>query len=177
MATKKTTEKTPAKKVGKISRNTQEECFAFELHAFTGMRLDIVDEVIEKASSRLNQEAVALARDQRERAIDFYVKNNHSAAIESGRALWWMTNVLNYHLDVRDRVRMATAVLTQRQRAGFSSGNERRAERQAEWNSWQAEVDKVRQELPGLAKSRVFEIVATHFGRTRPAIAKRVLWR
>jgi hypothetical protein len=62
----------------------------------------------------------------------------------------------------------------QRKDAGFSSGQERAAERKPSWDQWQAEADRQRAENPHLSKSRVAEIVATKFGVTRQAVVKRI---
>lgn len=69
---------------------------------------------------------------------------------------------------------IAEVVTEQRRKAGFSSGAERAAERKPEWDLWQAEVDRVRAANPSLSKSRILEVVAATFGKSRQGIAKRV---
>ncbi len=62
----------------------------------------------------------------------------------------------------------------QRSRAGFTSGEEREAERKQVWDQWQAMADDIYRKNPTQSKQGVCDKVAVEFGVTGRAVAKRV---
>jgi hypothetical protein len=127
---------------------------------------------------RIDPEAAMVAKVASQRA------RLAKAAIERGDAegaAWaamgamdaaWLVDAIQ---GAMPKVKAGIKVAKQRSNAGFSSGQERAAERKPEWDEWQAAADLVRSENPHLSASRVCEIVAANFGRTRQAVARRVV--
>lgn len=62
----------------------------------------------------------------------------------------------------------------QRKRAGFSSGQERAAERKPTWDAWQHRASALHAENPRRSKSDICAQVGREFGVTGRAVAKRV---
>lgn len=105
--------------------------------------------------------------------IRYLQKGDAPSAVQ--HSLWMMQCL--WRMDFKQvEPEVFTGVRAQRQRinAGIGSGQERTAERKAEWDKWQLEADRVRAENPALTKSRVCEIVGATFKVTRQAVAKRV---
>lgn len=69
-----------------------------------------------------------------------------------------------------------TSVETQRSKAGFSSGEQRTAERQKVWDEWQAEADKLWSANSRLAATEVGERIACRrgLGENSDTIRKRI---
>jgi hypothetical protein len=135
-----------------------------------------IEDVIERAQglvtrAGLDRVEAAMARVRTARQLGQW-----DVADALTEAAFQMANSLHNELGIRPDVLAGRQAQKQRSDAGFSSGEQRRADREPKWNEWQAAVDKVRAEQPKLKKSRVFEIVGATFGVTRPAIAKHVNW-
>jgi hypothetical protein len=75
---------------------------------------------------------------------------------------------------VKRPIEAGAKALRQRSSAGFSSGEERRAERTPEWESWQRRADELRAANPRRTKSDICRQIANEYGLTREGVAKRV---
>lgn len=62
----------------------------------------------------------------------------------------------------------------QRQRAGFSSGAERQAEREPVWKAWQRRAEELKASNPRRSKHDICEQVGREFNVTGRAVANRV---
>lgn len=65
-------------------------------------------------------------------------------------------------------------VYLQRQNAGISSGEQRKVERQPEWEKWQSRADEIFKKNPKLSKSAIANEVAKEFRVTGRAVSRRI---
>lgn len=68
----------------------------------------------------------------------------------------------------------AYAAQGQRKDAGFSSGEERRAERAPEWKKWQLEAERIFEKNKAQSKNQICTAVAEKFGVSTRAVSNRV---
>lgn len=84
-----------------------------------------------------------------------------------------------WRMDVREQAllpaaRTGDAAQVQRRDAGFSSGEERAAERQPVWDRWKARATELHSKNPARSHSDICAQVGREFGVTRRAVANRV---
>ncbi|WP_350017101.1 hypothetical protein ABNK63_07815 [Rhodanobacter sp. IGA1.0] len=158
------------------SREKVERLFALRLRHVRGINIEALEKKVNEAHGRIHSEQVKKALEEMDAAVDLFRLGERLAAMEAAQSAWNTANGLHNALATMPDIVAGRRAKRQRSKAGISSREQRQAERQPEWDKWQAEVDRVRANHPCLRKSRVFEVVAATFNVTRPAIAKRVAW-
>jgi hypothetical protein len=75
---------------------------------------------------------------------------------------------------LKQPIEVGAKAMRQRREAGFSSGAQRAAERQVDWNRQQARANELHAVNPRRTKSDICAQIAREFGLTREGVARRV---
>ncbi len=133
-------------------------------------------DLCERAHGVVHPDHIALVRQSIAEAEQRHRAGETVAALDAGQTAWEQTNHLFQVIKNADDVLRGRRAQRQRRNAGFSSGEERRSERQPEWDKWQAAINEIHQKNPALKKSPAQERVGRQFGVSRPSVAKHTTW-
>ncbi len=150
--------------------------FRARLRANRGVSVRAILDLCERAHGVVHPDHIALVRQSIAEAEQRHRAGETVAALDAGQTAWEQTNHLFQVIKNADDVLRGRRAQRQRRNAGFSSGEERKAERQPEWDKWQHAINELHAVNPLLRKSPAQKRVAERFGVSRTSIDKRTNW-
>ncbi len=135
--------------------------------------LDTINEMLRDAEETVVPEKIDGVRYDTDSAISMFNQGFRLAAIMKGVAIWYKTCALYLAKEFSFEVEAARKTKKQHVNAGFSSGKQRKQEKQPEWDKYQETVDELHAKKPRLSHTEISRRVAPFFGVTDRTIRGR----
>jgi len=155
-------------------REETERLFAIRLRHVRGVNIEAIEAKACEARGVIIPEQANRPLSELGEALKLFRAGERLAAMATGQAAWNTANSLHIAIVTSADVVNGQRATEQRARAGFSSGEQRRAERSKEWKQWQAAAEAIYAANKNQSKSEVCNKVAVRFGVSSRAVANRV---
>lgn len=151
-----------------------ERLFALRLRYVRGINIERIEAKAQEARGIIVAEQANRPLSELKEALKLFRAGERLAAMVAGQAAWNTANSLHIAIVTRADVVNGQRATEQRTKAGFSSGEQRKAERAEEWKRWQAAAEAIYAANNSQSKHEVCAKEAARFGVSTRAVANRV---
>lgn len=157
------------------AREETERLFALRLRHVRGINIERIEAKAQEARGIIVAEQANRPLSELKEALKLFRAGERLAAMVAGQAAWNTANSLHFAIVTRADVVNGQRATEQRTKAGFSSGEQRKAERAEAWEHWQAAAEAIYAANSSQSKHEVCTKVAARFGVSTRAVANRVI--